>query len=200
MRVLLSRRADPATLERFLARAVQEPLSYAEVGTILDEPPLGYRHDDDTRVIGHGADAFARAVEGLRQWRAHHAVGIRLLTSAPGLHEGVTVVMALPCFGVFAFAACRVVAVVDEPNRFGFVYGTLRSHPERGEEAFVVARDGRRGDVPDLRLLASRRPARPARRAGGAARATPRHARVLRRSGGLRRWTLTRPRPECVSG
>ena len=163
MRVLLSRRADPATLERFLARAVQEPLSYAEVGTILDEPPLGYRHDDDTRVIGHGADAFARAVEGLRQWRAHHAVGIRLLTSAPGLHEGVTVVMALPCFGVFAFAACRVVAVVDEPNRFGFVYGTLRSHPERGEEAFVVARTD---DAVTFRISAFSRPADPLARLG----------------------------------
>jgi uncharacterized protein (UPF0548 family) len=35
---------------------------------------------------------------------------------------------------------CRVVAIVDEPDRFGFAYGTLSVHPERGEEAFVVTR------------------------------------------------------------
>ena len=36
---------------------------------------------------------------------------------------------------------CRVVAVIDEPDRFGFAYGTLTVHPERGEEAFVVNRE-----------------------------------------------------------
>jgi uncharacterized protein (UPF0548 family) len=31
------------------------------------------------------------------------------------------------------------VYVLDEPNRFGFAYGTLAGHPERGEESFVVS-------------------------------------------------------------
>jgi uncharacterized protein (UPF0548 family) len=30
------------------------------------------------------------------------------------------------------------VYVVDEPRRFGFAYGTLREHVERGEERFLV--------------------------------------------------------------
>ena len=45
---------------------------------------------------------------------------------------------------------CRVVAVVDEPDRFGFAYGTLPVHPEQGEESFVVVRadaGGARFDV-----------------------------------------------------
>jgi uncharacterized protein (UPF0548 family) len=29
--------------------------------------------------------------------------------------------------------------VIDEPNRWGFVYGTLPGHPEEGEEAFIVS-------------------------------------------------------------
>ncbi len=37
-------------------------------------------------------------------------------------------------------AWCRVVYVVDEPNRRGFAYGTLEGHPISGEEAFVVER------------------------------------------------------------
>ena len=34
----------------------------------------------------------------------------------------------------------RVVAVVDEPARCGFAYGTLDGHPVSGEESFVVHR------------------------------------------------------------
>jgi uncharacterized protein (UPF0548 family) len=44
---------------------------------------------------------------------------------------------------------CRIVAVVDEPDRQGFAYGTLPVHPEIGEEAFLIVRDdsGVRFDV-----------------------------------------------------
>ena len=35
-------------------------------------------------------------------------------------------------------APCRVIYVIDEPNRKGFAYGTLPGHPERGEESFIV--------------------------------------------------------------
>lgn len=36
----------------------------------------------------------------------------------------------------------RVIAVVDEPDRRGFSYGTLPGHPLSGEESFVVERRG----------------------------------------------------------
>jgi len=36
---------------------------------------------------------------------------------------------------------CRVVYVVDEPDRRGFAYGTLPGHPESGEELFSVRYD-----------------------------------------------------------
>ena len=42
---------------------------------------------------------------------------------------------------LYVVAACRIVWVVDEDDRFGFGYGTLPAHPECGEEAFVVRRD-----------------------------------------------------------
>lgn len=35
---------------------------------------------------------------------------------------------------------CRVVYVVDDPDRRGFAYGTLPGHPESGEESFVLRR------------------------------------------------------------
>ncbi|MBI5160997.1 MAG: DUF1990 domain-containing protein [Micrococcales bacterium] len=42
-------------------------------------------------------------------------------------------------FARFRFP-CRVVYVVDEPQRRGFAYGTLPGHAARGEEAFLVDR------------------------------------------------------------
>ena len=43
-------------------------------------------------------------------------------------------------------AVCRIVDVVDEPDRAGFTYGTLPTHPEKGEESFLVTRNNG-GDV-----------------------------------------------------
>jgi uncharacterized protein (UPF0548 family) len=42
---------------------------------------------------------------------------------------------------------CRVVDIVDEPDRRGFAYGTLPGHPETGEERFIVHRDPASGEV-----------------------------------------------------
>ena len=42
---------------------------------------------------------------------------------------------------VLALAApCRIVGVINEPNKWGFAYGTLPGHPEQGEEAFLVSK------------------------------------------------------------
>jgi uncharacterized protein (UPF0548 family) len=58
----------------------------------------------------------------------------------------------------------RVVRVVDEPDRRGFVYGTLPGHPETGEEAFLVERDA---DGTWIKVRAFSRPARWYSRLGG---------------------------------
>lgn len=51
-----------------------------------------------------------------------------------------TVTVDIAVLGGHVIASCRIVAVVDEPDAFGFAYGTLDDHPERGEESFVVRR------------------------------------------------------------
>ena len=44
-------------------------------------------------------------------------------------------------------APCRVVYVIDEPDRRGFAYGTLPGHAESGEELFAVRYDPATDDV-----------------------------------------------------
>ncbi len=75
----------------------------------------------------------------------------------PFLQPGDTAILAIP-FGPFRVKApARVVYVVDEPDRKGFAYGTLRGHPENGEEAFVVEK--RADDSVWLTIKAFSRPA-----------------------------------------
>jgi uncharacterized protein (UPF0548 family) len=55
---------------------------------------------------------------------------------------GTNVVMTVSLPVGYLEVACRVVVVIDEPDRAGFAYGTLPVHPEQGEESFVVTRSG----------------------------------------------------------
>lgn len=72
---------------------------------------------------------------------------------------GDTVVLHIPFLFFTVKAPARVVYVVDEPDRKGFAYGTLRGHPESGEELFAVERRGD-GSV-WLNIRAFSRPASP---------------------------------------
>ncbi len=133
------RRPTDDALDAFLKSVSEETLSYPEVGASLGMRPAGYRHDEVSRELGRGPDVYGRAVEGLQRWQAHRGSGIRVRPADPPIAEGTTIAMALPLAGTHVLAACRIVRVIDRPDHFGFAYGTLFSHPEQGEELFVVA-------------------------------------------------------------
>lgn len=67
----------------------------------------------------------------------HEGAGLHVTASGPAA-KGSVVMVRLSAWGLATNAPCRVVAVIDEPNRRGFAYGTLPGHPERGEELFMV--------------------------------------------------------------
>ena len=56
------------------------------------------------------------------------------------ISNGMTAVLKIPN-GPFTVAApVRVVYVIDEVDKIGFAYGTMRGHPQNGEECFIVDR------------------------------------------------------------
>ena len=59
------------------------------------------------------------------------------------VEEGRTVVLLLRA-GLWAPAPCRVVYVLAEADEIGYAYGTLPGHPECGEVAFTLRREGDR--------------------------------------------------------
>jgi len=127
-------------LEAIAHRSVEARPTYDEVGaTLTGKMPPSFRHDREVIELPARPDAFERGVDGLRCWAAHRGAGLRVGPDTSPV-EGGTIAIAAPVGPVTAVAVCRVIAVVDEPNRYGFAYGTLPGHPERGEEAFVVER------------------------------------------------------------
>ena len=143
--VLLLGRQLPTRLDRQLERSRHDEVTYQEVGgTRGPALPAGYRHDRLVRPIGKGADTWSRSKDAIRLWRAHTRAGIVITPSDAEIRDGSTVLASRRLGPVTIVAPCRVVYVTDEPSRFGFAYGTLPGHPERGEEAFhvVLGADG----------------------------------------------------------
>ncbi len=128
-------------LGALLERGRTDSLTYAPAGVSMgDLAPSGLKRRHWTTPLA-GSNAFERAVEALRTWGMHRGAGLRVAADGP-IAVGTNVAFSAPLPIGFVDGTCRIVVVVDEPNRYGFAYGTLSVHPERGEEAFVVSRDG----------------------------------------------------------
>jgi len=115
-------------------------LTYAEVGATAGALPPGYRHLTRSRTLGT-AD-LATAADRLLTWQVHERSGLRVAASSARAEPGAVVLMRLRLGPPTVRIPCRVVYVVDEPDRQGFAYGSLPGHPESGEELFLVHRDG----------------------------------------------------------
>jgi uncharacterized protein (UPF0548 family) len=130
-------------------------LTYPEVGATRGETlPPRYRHVRRHAVLGAGADAFRRAVDGLRRWDMQRGTGLRVPESTPPPAVGMRVTASLAGLEI----PCEVVWVLDEERRYGYGYGTLPGHPESGEEAFEVRLDA--ADRVWMEIRAFSRPAR----------------------------------------
>lgn len=121
--------------------------TYPEVGRTRDgDLPPGYRHVRRDDVIGHGEQAFHRVREGMRGWRIHHLAGLRVRCDAAVPDVDVVFSAGLGLLNLRLWVPCRVVWVRDDEVAYGYGFGTIPRHPERGEEAFEVTLD-RRGTV-----------------------------------------------------
>ncbi len=161
-----------SALQRRLTAA---DLTYAEVGQTAGPLPPGYHHVHRSVAVGAGSAAFAVAADSLLSWSVHSRAGVRVAASAPTASPGAVVLLSIGAGPVRISAPCRVVYTVAEPRRLGFAYGTLRGHPESGEEAFVV--EHAPNDAVTFTITAFSRPSTAiARIAGPVGRLIQRHA------------------------
>ena len=125
----------------FLAARKDSGFSYPEVGRSATVIPAGYDVDHNRVQIGRGALTWQRAVEAIRAWQMFSMAWVRLYWPSAPIQVGTDVAFLVRHFGFYSLNACRIVYVVDEDGpvkRFGFAYGTLTEHAERGEERFTV--------------------------------------------------------------
>jgi uncharacterized protein (UPF0548 family) len=123
-----------------LEQLADAPFTYPEVGgTRHGALPAGYDHVDREHVVGSGRAGFDRASAAVFRWTAHRGAGLRIQAGGPASTPGTVVLMTAGLRRLGLDIPCRVVWVLDEPDRRGFGYGTLPGHPESGEESFVVS-------------------------------------------------------------
>jgi uncharacterized protein (UPF0548 family) len=140
--VFLLRRPPDAAVRRFLASQKDLPFSYGEVGASREGAlPKGYVVDRYRVKLGEGPGAYERAKEALRDWRQFALDWVRLLPPAAPIEVGTTVGVLARHYGFWSLNAARIVYLEEEAGeaeRFGFGYGTLPGHGQRGEERFSV--------------------------------------------------------------
>jgi len=140
-----TRQPTPDQLDRFTRSLVSATLTY-DVGLLdrIDDLnrlprtfPRGWFIDRHRVVVGHGTADFAAACEGFHRWKQFGDDWLATGATNPPI---------------------RAQAEVGYAARFGFVYGTVGDHAERGEERFLLELDP--NDDVVYSLLAVSRPGR----------------------------------------
>ncbi len=127
-------------------------LSYAEVGATRGRFSASYDVDYHSAFLGHGREVFERAKAAIRAWKMFPEEMVELYWGDKPIAVGTVVGVLFRALCFWSLNAARIVYTFDEVSeqacgpveRFGFAYGTLSDHLERGEERFAV--EWRRAD------------------------------------------------------
>jgi uncharacterized protein (UPF0548 family) len=139
--MFLIRPPSTQQIERFLAAQRDLPYSYSAVGATRATPPTGYAVDHNRIRLGAGPQTFERAAEALRCWQMFDVGWVQLCWPATPVAIGATYGVVIRHAGFWSLNSARIVYLVDEDGpirRYGFAYGTLPGHAERGEERFMI--------------------------------------------------------------
>lgn len=133
-----------------LGRLRELPLSYDFAGLSQQIPdvatPRGFVFDRRYEQIGDGDAAWDRAKQAIGQWVMFQNGWTELHAPQGPPRVGNVVGMLVWIGALWWLNPCRVLYEIDETisggkKRFGFGYGTLVEHVERGEERFLVEQE-----------------------------------------------------------
>lgn len=144
---------DRIAIEAFLCTQDNQTFSYPEVGGSRQQAPKGYVVDHNRIELGHGFETFERAKQAVRNWEMFDLPWVELCSQDSSIVPGANVAVVVSHLGFWSMNACRIVYVIDEhgaAEKYGFAYGTLPDHSERGEERFTVEIDSNEGVWYDL--------------------------------------------------
>jgi uncharacterized protein (UPF0548 family) len=137
------------TIERFIDKSRELPLSYSPVGLVCDET-AGRDFDEAVVAIGCGRADFERARTALATWRQFGIDWVELFPRGASVAPGTTLAVLIHHLGFWSLNGGRVVYGAGDrhrSNHFGLAYGTLTNHAEGGEELFEVSLNPDSGEV-----------------------------------------------------
>jgi len=136
--MFLTRKPTDTEIRSFISAQQQSNFSYGPLEITRGEAPSGYNVDHNRILLGSGAQVFSAAEAAIEQWKMFDFDWVRLCFDSTPIEAGATVAVIVKHLGFWSMNACRIVYVIDEAERYGFAYGTLAEHAERGEERFMV--------------------------------------------------------------
>ncbi len=138
--MFLFRQPTEAVIRAFLVAQRQLDFTYADAGLTMAAAPACYIVDRTRILLGSGQDVFLRAQATLKRWQQFELGWLRAFPTETLIAKGEVVAIVARVWGVWSLNAARIIYVIDEPQRFGFAYGTLPGHVEMGEERFLIER------------------------------------------------------------
>ena len=136
--MFLVREPSETDVASFVASQRDLPFTYAEVGATNATPPTSYTVDHNRIQLGSGEATYRSAVDALKNWRHFDLGWVTITPRGVPVEVGAVVAVKARAFGTWSLNATRIVYTIDEDRRFGFAYGTLPDHVEKGEERFLV--------------------------------------------------------------
>ncbi len=139
--MFLAHQPSEKEIGEFLSSQQKLPFSYSEVGATKSELPAGYTHDHNRIQLGQGRSVFQQAVAALRHWQQFELGWVKIVPHGVPIRVDAIVAIQAKTFGVWSLSASRIVYVINQDEalmRFGFAYGTLPDHVEKGEERFLI--------------------------------------------------------------
>lgn len=107
-------------------------------GSLKSGCPSGFVVTQDSAELGDSRN-FSIAKEGIRAMAHFPSWTTPYVTT---LAPESPMALVSRQLGFYCLNLCKVIEVIDNSNRFGFVYGATSQHAECGEEIFVVSKLG----------------------------------------------------------
>jgi uncharacterized protein (UPF0548 family) len=128
-------------LAAFEESLVHDPHLLTIDGSGTARLPAGFVCDAARFEIGLGTQTFAAARDAMQRWQQFDLGWVSITDPSAAIMPGRVVGVEARAAGLWTFNVCRIVAVTDEPSRFGFIYETTDRHVERGAERFIIELD-----------------------------------------------------------
>ena len=139
--MFLLRRPNEEQIRRVLAAQKDHPLYYSDIDAAIGNVRGDYNRDHNRTRLGEGVGVFERAVEAINRWEMFNIGWVELCWPDVPIAPHSMVAVLASHVGFWSLNVCRIVSVIDERSesrRYGFIYGTLPDHAERGQEQFSV--------------------------------------------------------------